>query len=459
MSKKSLTNIERTAIVSLSAILGLRMLGLFMVLPVFSLYALQLSGATPTLVGVATGIYGLFQALFQILFGALSDHYGRKPIIVLGLCLFIVGSIVAAHADSMWWMIIGRGLQGIGAIGGTILATMADLTSEEQRTNAMMIAGITIGFSFSLAMFLGPIFSQWLTVSGLFLLAAGCGLFAILVMYYFTPTPARTYWHRDTEPELTSFFKIIVHPELAKLNSGIFILHAIFTATFIVIPISLLHSANLTSHEQWHIYLPTLLIGSIFAFQAMRKAELQQQVRRYFLLGIFVLLLAELMLTLISFNFMVAAVGLCLFFASFSLLEAFLPSLVSRTAPVIRKGSALGVYSCSQFLGIFSGGVLGGWIYGHYHEIGVYIFCSLLAFFWFILAFFMSPPRYLITYMLRLPPTWRESWQQAAVKLERIQGITEINFVAEENMIYLKMERAVKQHPDFIRLQEQLQSN
>lgn len=397
MPKTSLTSTERRAIISLSSILGLRMLGLFMVLPVFSLYALQLPGATPTLVGIAAGIYGLFQALFQILFGALSDRVGRKPIIIIGLLIFMLGSLVAAYADTMGWMILGRALQGVGAIGGTILATMADLTREVQRTKAMMVAGMTIGFSFSLAMFLGPVLAKWSSVSGLFIIATVCGLLAILVLCFYTPTPQRSSWHGDTEPEYSSFLKMLLHPELAKLNSGIFLLHAIFTASFVVIPISLYHSAGLATAQQWHVYLPTLFIGSLLALFGMRQAEQRRQVHGYFITGVLVLMMAELLLATITVRPLVGIIGLCLFFAGFSLLEAFLPSLVSRAAPAARKGSALGVYSCAQFLGIFIGGVLGGWIYGHYQSIGVYLFCSTLAFSWLILAFFMKPPRYLHT--------------------------------------------------------------
>ncbi len=240
MYSKKMTRVERQAVISLSSIMSLRMIGLFMVLPVFSLYAHQLTGSTPTLIGIAIGIYGLAQALFQIPFGALSDRIGRKPIIAMGLCIFALGSLMAGFAHSIMLMILGRALQGIGAVGSTLLALMADLTREEQRTKAMAISGITIGFSFSIAMLLGPILSKWMPVNYLFLVATSLGLVGILVLYTLVPTPLTMSWHRDTEPEFSSFLKLLVDPQLAKLNIGILILHAIFTASFVVIPISLL---------------------------------------------------------------------------------------------------------------------------------------------------------------------------------------------------------------------------
>lgn len=394
MSSTRMTATERRSVISLASIMGLRMMGLFMVLPVFSLYATQLQGATPTLIGMAMGIYGLFQALFQIPFGSLSDKVGRKPIILMGLLIFILGSVLAGLAHSIGLMMIGRALQGAGAVGGTILATLADLTREEQRTKSMAITGMTIGFSFSVAMFAGPVLTQWMPVHGLFFLAAACGVVAILVLYLFVPTPEHVSWHSDAEPELKSFWKLLLMPELAKLNSGIFILHAIFTASFVVIPISLFHFEALEANQQWLIYLPTLLVAFVIALFFIGIAERQRQLKVYFLGGILALALSELLLWQAPSNIALACIGLCLFFAGFSLLEAFLPSLISRTAPAAQKGSAMGLFSCSQFLGIFVGGAFGGWLYGSYRFYGVYLFCVILALLWFALAFFMQPPRY-----------------------------------------------------------------
>jgi MFS family permease len=458
MSSSKLTPVERRAIVSLSAIMSLRMIGLFMVLPVFTLYAQQLQGATPLLIGVAVGIYGLFQAVCQIPFGVLSDRIGRKRIILIGLLIFIAGSLIAGFSHSITLMIIGRTLQGVGAIGSTILAMMADLTREENRTTSMAIAGITLGFSFSLAMLLGPLLLKWLNVSDLFFLAAGFGVVAIYILYRAVPTPSVESWHRDTEPELRAFLALLVSPELAKLNIGIFILHAIFTASFIVIPISLHEFIGLPSNEQWKLYLPILFVAFIFVMFCIGIAERKQQLKPFFLGSILILGLSEIILWLTPSSFMLTAIGLSAFFAGFSLLEAFLPSLISRTAPVARKGSALGIYSCAQFFGIFVGGVLGGWLFGQYSYSGVYLFCLTLSLFWLALSALMQPPRYLITQMLRLLPAQQHDWDNIASKLHVIPGMVEVTFIAEDGVAYLKMERGTKEHPDLIRLKEQLQS-
>lgn len=457
MYSEKMTPIERRAVTSLSSIMGLRMIGLFMVLPLFSLYAQQLKGATPFLIGLSLGIYGLSQALFQIPFGALSDRYGRKPIITVGLIIFAIGSLVAALSHSIIFMIVGRALQGIGAVGSTLLALMADLTREDQRTKAMAISGMTIGFSFSIAMFFGPLLTQWLSINHLFLLAMLFGIAGIILLYTLVPEPHTLRWHRDTEPELKSFFKLLVSPELAKLNSGILILHAIFTASFIVIPITLHQFVGLASNRQWLFYLPALLLAFVISLICIGFSERKQQLKPFFLAGIFTLMLSEIILWVAPKTMLFIALGLCLFFTGFSLLEAFLPSLISRTAPADRKGSALGIYSCAQFLGIFVGGVFGGWLYGKLSFSGVYLFCISLALFWLALAFLMQPPRFLVTRMLRFPSQGND-WHAIAAKLQIIPGIIEVTIIAEDNIAYLKMERGTIKHPDFIRLKEQLQS-
>lgn len=456
MHSAKMTSMERRAVVSLSSIMALRMIGLFMVLPVFSLYTSQLQNATPLLIGLAMGVYGLAQALFQIPFGVLSDKFGRKPIIFIGLSIFALGSFIAGCSHSIIPMILGRSLQGMGAVGSTILAMMADLTREDQRTKAMAISGITIGFSFSIAMFIGPVLTKWMPVNNLFFLATGFGFLAILLLFTYAPSPVNISWHSDTEPELKSFLKLLVAPELAKLNCGIFILHAIFTASFVVIPISLKNFAGFEANSQWLLYLPTLLAAFVISLVCIGFAERKRQLKPYFLGGIIALGLAELFLWLTPSDVSLVALGLSLFFGGFSLLEAFMPSLISRTAPAARKGSALGIYSCSQFFGIFVGGVIGGWLYGKFSYSGVYLFCTLLALFWLILAFFMQPPRYLVTQMWRLLPTQQHDWDTIATKLQIIPGIVEVTFVAEDGMAYLKMERGTLQHPDFVALKDQL---
>ncbi|HSW68993.1 MAG TPA: MFS transporter [Gammaproteobacteria bacterium] len=389
-----MNSIERHSAMALASIMSLRMLGLFMVLPLFSLYASHLQGATPGRVGFAMGIYGLTQAVFQIPFGAWSDKAGRKKVITLGLIIFAAGSVLSACSTSIWMMMMGRALQGAGAVGSTIIALLADLTRENQRTKAMAIIGVTIGMSFSLAMLLGPLLNPWLQVKGTFWLAAGFGILAILILYMAVPSPEKISWHADTGSERHSFFAVLKHPELTRLNISIFMLHAIFTANFVVIPISLLSFAGLSGDHQWRLYLPVLLLAFIGSVPCIIAAEKKQRLKFFFLGAIFMLFSAEWIFWRWPASISLTALGLFLFFTGFSILEAFLPSLVSKTAQPARKGTALGIYSCSQFLGIFAGGSLGGWLYGILGLTKVYLVCAILTILWAAIAFQMKNPQH-----------------------------------------------------------------
>ncbi|MDR3491923.1 MAG: MFS transporter [Gammaproteobacteria bacterium] len=390
----AMTTLERRAVSSLAAIMSLRLLGLFMIIPIFSLYTSTLPGSTPFFMGLAMGIYGLTQGLFQIPFGMISDHLGRKPIILMGLIIFAIGSITAALAHNMTWMIIGRALQGAGAIGSTTIALIADLTRDNQRTKAMAINGMTIGMSFSLAMILGPILATWVHVTGIFWLAMLFSFIAIYILFAVTPAAPKATWHSDAEVEPTQFFALLKKPELARLNASVFLLHAIFTASFVVIPIGLKLFAGLASAQQWELYVPALFMGFSISIVCIVLAEKKQQVKHYFVAAIAILCLAEISLALWTHSLALSALSLFLFFTAFSLLEAFLPSWVSRVAPAARKGTALGIYSSSQFLGIFFGGSVGGWLYGAFGLQNVYLFCVALTLLWLIIAVRMQGPRH-----------------------------------------------------------------
>ncbi len=455
MLSQKMTSSERRATGILSLIMALRMIGLFMVLPVFSLYSNQLTGATPALIGLALGIYGLAQAICQIPFGTWSDRYGRRHVAAAGLVIFAIGSLIAGFSHSIGWMIIGRTLQGMGAVGSTLLAYIADLTREEQRTKAMAIAGMTIGLSFSIAMVLGPFLAKWFPVHDLFFIATCFGLIAIGLLYTALPKTIVSR-KRDQRSDWQAFYELLRTPELAKLNFGIFILHALFTASFIIIPINLLQVTGLSASQQWHIYLPTLIIGFVLSLIGIGFAERRQQIKPFFVSGVALLLISQLLLwgsaTYPSF----IAIGLTCFFGGFSLLEAFMPSLVSRTAPLNRKGTALGIYSCAQFSGIFVGGALGGYLYGQFHFPGVYILCLTLAALWLIVSLLMQPPRFLVTQLWRLPLSERANWPELAQKLHVIPGMIEVTF--DDGIAYLKMERKTLSHPDYQRLKVQVSS-
>lgn len=397
MTFSKMTPTEYKAVVSLSTITSLRTLGLFMILPAFTLYASHLLGATPFLIGLALGVYGLTQAILQIVFGTLSDHVGRKKVITLGLCLFALGSIIAAMSHSIWSMLLGRALQGGGAVGSTIIALIADLTRPEQRTKAMAITGITMGISFSLAMIMGPVVATWIQVSGIFWLAALCSVIALILLFTVVPISPPIIKHSGTASQLKQFLALLQQPELSRLNTGIFLLHLIFTASFVVLPINLQTLAGLKGHQQWVLYLPTLLLAFLLSIACIMLAEKKQQIKHFFTGSILILVIAEFLLWIFAHYLLLSAISLLLFFFAFSLLEAFLPSLVSRIAPPHRKGTALGVYSCSQFLGIFTGGSLGGWLYGAFGPAQVYLFCAILAILWSAIAFKMKNPQYSTT--------------------------------------------------------------
>lgn len=392
MSTLKMTPLERRASTSLAVIMSLRMLGLFMILPVFSLYAHGLRDATPFLIGVAMGVYGLTQGIFQIPFGMLSDLFGRRLLITIGLLIFALGSIVCAETHTISGMILGRALQGTGAVGSTIIAMIADLTREDHRTKAMAIAGMSIGMSFALAMVVGPLAASWINI---FWLAAFFSLAAIFLLFTWAPAPTKTVWHDDTEPEPSQFSALLKNRELMRLNSGIFILHAVLTASFVILPLSLQNLAGLPAKQQWMLYLPVLVLAFLSSIPFIIVAEKKRLLKPFFLGAIAVLGIGELLLWFFAHHLLLSAISLLLFFAAFSLLEAFLPSLVSRTAPAHRKGTALGIYSCSQFLGIFMGGTVGGWLYGAFGITDVYLFCVVLTGVWLAIAFGMKKPQYL----------------------------------------------------------------
>lgn len=382
-----MTPIEQRATIALSMIVSLRMLGLMMVLPLFALSATQYSGASPALIGLALGAYGLTQAILQIPFGILSDRIGRKPVMVMGLLILAIGSIVAASSHSMANLIIGRVLQGGGAIGSTAIACLADLTSEKSRTKAMAILGVSIGLAFFLSMLIGPLLSAWFSLSVVFWITALFALVAILMVYTLLPidtelstqTPIQI---QQPKPVQSRFKTLYGQPQLLGLNFGVFLLHALFTANFIVIPLILKQTLNLDTHAQWRLYLPVLCLALIMAFAVIGMTEKKQYGQWTFPASISILCLIECWFYNQPNSVFSIGLGLCLFFTVFSILEAMLPSMVSKIAPPENKGAAMGMYSSSQFLGIFTGGMLGGWVDHHYGPQVIFLVAALLALLW-----------------------------------------------------------------------------
>ncbi len=379
---------ERRIGASLASIFALRMLGLFLILPVFAVYAATLPGGDDrTLIGLALGAYGLTQAVLQIPFGMASDRFGRKPVIVFGLLLFALGSFVAAWAPDMHWMIVGRVLQGTGAISAAVTALAADLTREEQRTKVMAMIGSSIGLVFALSLVGAPLLYGWIGMGGLFVLTGVLALGAQGLLARL-PAPPRP----DTQARLP-LREVLTNGALLKLNLGIGVLHVIQMAMFVVLPHALVVRGALPAPEHWKVYLPAVLASFVVMVPAIIAAEKRDKMRPVFLSAIALAALVQGGLYFLGDSLWWLGLWLLLFFVAFNILEATLPSLVSRTAPPAAKGAALGVYNTTQAVGLFIGGAMGGVIAQHFGDNAVFSACALLAVCWMIVAFSMTFPR------------------------------------------------------------------
>ncbi len=437
-----MTGMERRATFSLAGIYALRMLGLFMILPVLSLFAEQLQGSTPLLIGLAISVYGLSQAILQIPFGLLSDRFGRKKIIVCGLLLFAAGSIVAALATTIYGVLLGRALQGSGAIAAAIMALVADLTQEVHRTKAMALIGVSIGASFAIAITLGPVVAGFAGVQGIFWLTAVLALLAIVVLLLLVPTPEKSKLHRDAEAVPAQFGDVLKNVDLLRLDFGILVLHLILTASFVIIPL-LLRDAGLLPDRHWQVYLPVMLVAMLMIVPFIILAEKKQKMKAVFLGAIVTLVLADF--GFIRFHGSVIGISVCLglFFCGFNLLEATLPSLVSKTAPSDLRGTAMGVYSSCQFLGAFLGGAVGGGLYGGYGVTAVFLFCAGAALSWLLVALFMRPPRNLTNLLISMESIAAERVDEFVDALLTIDGVMEVKAHSEERVAYLKVDNRI----------------
>lgn len=439
MSFQSMSTIEKRSAYSLAAIFAMRMLGLFMIMPVFALYAEGLESVTPLLIGLAIGIYGLTQAMLQIPFGMLSDRIGRKPVITAGLLIFAAGSVLAAQATSIEMIIVGRAVQGAGAIAAAIMALVADLTREEHRTKAMAVIGATIGFSFLAAMVAGPILNGWIGVPGIFWLTAVLALCGIAILYLLVPSPPKVTFHRDTEVEPAGLRQVVRDRQLLRLDYGIFTLHLILTANFVAIPF-LLRDAGLSAELHWQLYLPVMVLAMGAMIPFIIIAERYRRLKGVLSGAIAALIIAELLL--IPWHDSVWAIGLLLwlFFTAFNLLEASLPSLVAKFAPAQNKGTAMGLYSSSQFIGAFIGGIGGGWFYGYGGASAVFLFSSVMLMFWLVAAMTMRQPRYLSTLMLRVGKMGSEQVKTVELEIAGVKGVAEVVVNRDDGVAYLKVD-------------------
>ncbi len=376
-----MNSLERRAVGSIAALYGLRMLGLFMVLPVLSLYAADYAFSTPVLIGLAIGAYGLMQALLQLPLGYLSDRIGRKPIIIAGLLLFCAGSLVAGNADNIYQLIAGRCLQGSGAIASALMALLSDVTRDEQRTKAMAMVGGSIGLSFAVALVMGPVVTVAFGLSGLFYLTAVLALLGIALVVWVVPSAPSSVAAQSVSMR-EAFAYSVREPHLMRLNLSAFILHFILTASFFVIPHLLLEQLDMAVKDHWKVYFGVLVGSLLLMLPVMLYGEKRQRTKQVMQGAVVLLALVELGLAAGLQSSTALLLLVLLFFAAFNLLEANLPSQISkRTAPEM-KGAAMGLFASFQFSGAFFGGWGSGYIYGEFGQTGVYLLCAALAVCW-----------------------------------------------------------------------------
>ena len=413
------------------------MLGLFMVLPVMSIYFDQYQQASAFLLGLALGIYGLTQAILQIPLGLLSDKIGRRPVILGGLLMFILGSVVAATAETAIGVVIGRALQGAGAIASTLMALVTDLTAEQNRTKAMASIGGSIGISFAVAMVLGPVVAANFGLAGIFWLTAALGLIGAVIVFKAIPKTFSMRQNRETQTDLQQLGNLLREPSLMRLNMGIFFLHLTLMAAFVVIPNVLVQQLAINPDQLWWVYLSLLGGGFIAMLPAMIFAEKRNAQKKIFVLAVALMTLA--MLVLGSTDGAVLTVSmLFIYFAAFNLLEALLPSWLSKVCPVGNRGTAMGIYSSWQFLGTFTGGILGGFALANVGIDGLFWLLGLMLLFWCFIAATMASPKPLQTLILQVGETKASDFVKS---ISNIVGVEDILLIEGEDLAYVKVNK------------------
>lgn len=433
---------EKRAASGLSLVFAFRMLGMFMVLPVLATYGQDLAGATPFLLGLAIGAYGLTQAVLQIPFGMLSDRFGRLPIIYIGLLIFAAGSVVAGMSDSVWGVISGRVLQGAGAISAAVMALLSDLTREQHRTKAMAMIGISIGISFAVAMVVGPLVTRGFGLSGLFWFTAAMALVGMVIIAITVPKPAQQVVTRESGVAKTALAATLRNLDLLRLDLGIFVLHAVLMASFVALPLALVEQGGLPKEEHWWVYLVTLFVGFFAMLPFIIYSEKKRQMKRVFVGAVGVLMGTELFLWLFADSLTLLIIGTLAFFTAFNFLEASLPSLISKVSPAGAKGTAMGVYSTSQFLGAALGGMLGGWLFTVGGASLVFAGCAALAALWLIFAANMQEPPYVTSVRLSVSPAAMQDTQWLTA-LSAQAGVVDTVLVAEEAAVYVKFDTQI----------------
>jgi len=443
--KESMSSTEKRATISIAAIFSTRMLGLFMIFPVFVLFAQdEFANVTGTQIGIAMGIYGLTQALLQIPYGVLSDKYGRKPLIIGGMIVFMFGSIICAMSESIEMMIVGRAIQGMGAVAAVLMATVADLVQEKFRLRAMAVVGITIGLSFTASLALGPLLSSLFGVRGIFWITGMVALIGVLLVIYAVPEIKNQSFQREAQADSSQFAEVLKNAELLRLDIGVFILHAMLTAMFIAVPLMMRDDAGLDTLHHWHIYLPVMLISFILMVPFIIMAESKGKMKQIFVGAILTISLMQFAFVFFPHGYWWISLVLLVFFTAFNLLEASLPSLVVKISPADKKGTASGVYSSSQFMGAAVGGLVGGISYQYYGIEGVFYFTGTIGLIWFVVASYMENPLPLSIASVALTKNFsQEEIDSITMKILEHEGVHEVVFKVEENRVFLKIDRTL----------------
>ena len=379
-----MNSLERIFALKISLIMSVRMLGLFMLFPVMSIYAAEYDNSTPFLIGMAIGVYGLTQALLQIPFGYLSDRFGRKPILIIGLLIFFLGSVLAANTSNLNLVVLGRALQGGGAISAVLMAFLADSVNEENRAKANAFVGFQIGVAFMLSLLIGPIISSKVGLQGLFWTIALLSLIAIIIVFSLEQSKPVTYYKLSMKA-----FRETLTKELVTLDLSIFSLHLILAAGFIVMPILIIENQIVSMVNNWHLYLPAIFLSFLGMLPLIVVSEKFKKTKYILLLCILLLIISQFIFFNASLSFQLFLITLTIFFIAFNSIEALLPSLLSRTASSSKRGLAMGIFSTSQFLGTFFGGAIGGLIYDIYDLNSVFLFTIFVALIWWFLILLM----------------------------------------------------------------------
>ncbi|MFM2485600.1 MFS transporter [Celerinatantimonas yamalensis] len=435
MAVGAISATEKRGAMSLALVFGLRMAGLFMIMPVLAIFARHLDGYSPLTVGLAIGAYGLTQAILQIPMGWLSDRIGRKPVIITGLVIFAIGSVVAALSHSMTGVIAGRAIQGMGAIASSILALAADLSREENRSKVMATIGMSIGLAFAASLVFGPPLASWVGLSGMFWFSTGFAILGILAVWLVVPNVSTHAPKGEVSTSLAQFAQAIKHPQLLRLDWSIFALHLLLTAEFVQFPGRLVEAGLAASH-QWYLYLPVLFGSFVLMVPMLILAAKRNQHRGYFLLALAIFFLSNLILLFAS-SLPMLVLSALLFFTGFNYMEASLPAMISSLAPAGQKGGAMGVYSTCQFIGAFIGGSMAGLVMSHFGRMPLVLVAMLVVLVWMAIAMGIKVQSGLKNHTISY--TQKLDSDALVNHLGQLDGVVEVVVLPDEQTAYLKV--------------------